>query len=115
MQSLPVLTIVSKQTKQLWDAREVKRFRQDNPEQQELDISTISTSTLSDYDSDGDSSFDPESEAFDEDEAIQKHIVEISNSCCSGLSCLNLFTSLASQSCLVCFETIVNTGKLCIK
>jgi len=37
--------------------KEVKRIRQDNfnPEQQELDISSISTSTLSDYDSDGDS------------------------------------------------------------
>jgi len=61
MQNLPVLTVtmprVSKWNKQLQDAREVKRFRQDNPEQQELDISTISTATLSDYDSDGDSSF----------------------------------------------------------
>ena len=46
----------------------MKRFRQDNPEQQELDIFTISTSTLSDYDSDGDSSFYPESEALDEEE-----------------------------------------------
>jgi len=58
LQSLPVLTItmpqVSKRTKQLQDAREVKRFRQDNPEQQEFDISTLSTATLSDYDSDGD-------------------------------------------------------------
>ena len=80
MQSLPVLTItmsrVSKRTKQLRDAREVKRFRQDNPEQQELDISTISTATLSDYDSDGDSSFDPESAALDEEEAIQKHATD---------------------------------------
>jgi len=62
--------------KQLRDAREVKKFRQDNPEQQELDISTISTATLSDYDSDGESSFDSESEALNEEEAIQKHATD---------------------------------------
>jgi len=65
-----------KWTKQLRDAREVKIFRQDNPEQQELNISAISTSTFSDYDSDGGSSFDPENEALDEEEALQKHATD---------------------------------------